>query len=177
MINGEEFKPSADVEPFTQGRAWEEFRPGTSFRTLARTVTESDLIHFVTWAGFNESVFFAAPEGVTRGYSGRLVPAALTYSIAEGLVIQTNAYSGTGLAFLGMELAVRGPVLVGDTLLAVVTTIEARPTTKPGRGLVTSSVSVRNQRDERSTCVSAGSSDAWCRQFVGLDAHRSQGDP
>ncbi len=148
MVNSEPLTPSEDVNRLSQGRTWEEFPPGSSFRTLARTVTEADLIHFVTWAGFNESLFFEAPAGVTTGYEGRLIPAAMTYSIAEGLIIQTQAYSGTGLAFLGMELSVRQPVFVGDTLHAIVTTTEARPTSKPGRGLVTTNVSVRNQRDE-----------------------------
>jgi acyl dehydratase len=72
----------------------------------------------------------------------------MTYSLAEGLVLQTNVLHGTGLAMLSMELIIRGPVYVGDTLYAVVETTGSRPTSKPGRGVVTSRVSVRNQRDE-----------------------------
>ncbi|MEU1163714.1 acyl dehydratase, partial [Streptomyces sp. NPDC005921] len=61
---------------------------------------------------------------------------------------QTNVLHGTGLAFLHMELDVLGPVYVGDTLYAVVETTACRPSAKPGRGVVTSRVTVRNQRDE-----------------------------
>lgn len=49
---------------------------------------------------------------------------------------------------MGMELSVRRPVYVGDTLHAIVTTTSSRPSSKPGRGVVTAHVSVRNQRDE-----------------------------
>ncbi|WOX07725.1 hypothetical protein [Streptomyces sp. N50] len=42
----------------------------------------------------------------------------------------------------------RGPVYVGDTLYAVVETTASRPSSKPGRGVVTSRITVRNQRDE-----------------------------
>jgi acyl dehydratase len=49
---------------------------------------------------------------------------------------------------MSMELSVRKPVYVGDTLHAIVTTTESRPSSKPGRGVVTARVSVRNQRDE-----------------------------
>lgn len=47
-----------------------------------------------------------------------------------------------------MELTVRGPVYVGGTLYAVVETTDSRPSSKPGRGMVTSQITVRNQRDE-----------------------------
>lgn len=62
--------------------------------------------------------------------------------------MQTNVLNGTGLAFMHMELTNRNPVYVGDTLNAVVTTTEARASSKAGRGVVTSKISVRNQRDE-----------------------------
>jgi acyl dehydratase len=47
-----------------------------------------------------------------------------------------------------MELDVRRPVLVGDTITAVVEITESRPASKPGRGVVASTVTVFNQRDE-----------------------------
>lgn len=147
-MDADAFVASADVEPLVRGKTWEQMVPGTSFRTGTRTVTEADLIQFITWAGFTEPLFFDAAQGAEASRPGRLVPAAMTYCIAEGLVIQTNAFNGTGLAFLSMELSARRPVYTGDTLHAVVTTTAARETSKPGRGLVTTRVSVRNHQDE-----------------------------
>jgi acyl dehydratase len=122
--------------------------PGTSFRTAKRTITEADLLQFVTWAGFNEPLFYDAHHAGAGGYTGRLVPGAMTYCIAEGLIIQTHVLAGTGLAFMRMDLSVQRPVYVGDTLHALVTTTESRQSSKPGRGVVSAHVSVRNQHDE-----------------------------
>jgi acyl dehydratase len=111
-------------------------------------VTETDLVNFVALAGFNEPLFYDARHAGDGGYSGRLVPGALTYALAEGLVIQSHALHGTGLAFMHMELDVRAPVYVGDTLTVVVEVTAARPSNRPGRGVVTARNTVYNQRGE-----------------------------
>jgi acyl dehydratase len=121
---------------------------GSRFRTARRTVTETDLVNFITLGGFNEPLFWDADHAAEGGYRGRLVPGALTYTLAEGLVIQSHALHGTGLAFLHMELDVRAPVFVGDTIDVVVEVTESRPSSKPGRGVVTARNTVRNQRGE-----------------------------
>ncbi|GAT17564.1 putative uncharacterized protein [Mycolicibacterium thermoresistibile] len=68
--------------------------------------------------------------------------------MAEGLVIQTLAFAGIGVAFLSMTLTARRPVYLGDTLHAVVTVTESCATKNPDRGMVVSNVSVRNHNDE-----------------------------
>ena len=137
-----------NAEPLVRGRTWEEMPVGSRFRTAARTVTESDLMSFVTLFGFNEPLFWDARHAATAGYAGRLVPGALTYCIAEGLVLQSHVLHGTGLAFMGMQLDVKKPVFVGDTLDAVVEVTEARAASSGGRGVVTTRISVRNQDDD-----------------------------
>ncbi|OBK68552.1 acyl dehydratase [Mycobacterium colombiense] len=148
MTSTDNYLPSATVNQLAKGRTWEEMAPGTNFRTATRTVTEADLIQFITWGGFNEPLFFDASHAAAGGYTGRLIPGAMTYCIAEGLILQTHVLNGTGLAFMSMELSVKKPVYVGDTLHAIVATTESRASSKPGRGVVTARVSVRNQRDE-----------------------------
>ena len=135
--------------PLLRGLTWEEQVVGLSFRTARRTVTETDLVNFITGVGMNEPLFVDATfvEEQTA-YTGRLVPGALTYSIAEGLLMQTGVIHGTGMAFLRMELEVKGPVYVGDTIEVVVEVTESRETSKPGRGLVTTRNRVLNQRGE-----------------------------
>ena len=137
-----------DVAPLVRGMTWEEMTVGSAFRTAWRTVTESDLMSFVTLFGFNEPLFWDAGHLAGSGYTGRLVPGALTYCVAEGLVIQTNGFNGTGLAFLHMELDVRRPVFVGDTLCCTVEVTAARPSSQAGRGVVTTCNTVYNQRHE-----------------------------
>lgn len=148
MTSTDHYLPSSAVEPLVRGKTWEEMKPGTSFRTAKRTVTEADLVQFITWGGFNEPLFYDSSHAAAGGYTGRLIPGAMIYCIAEGLILQTNVLNGTGLAFMSMELSVKKPVYVGDTLHAIVTTTESRASSKPGRGVVITTVSVRNQRDE-----------------------------
>jgi acyl dehydratase len=137
-----------DAPPITRGQTWEEMTVGTRFRTASRTVTETDLVTFITLCGFNEPLFWDAGHARDAGYSGRLVPGALTYALAEGLVIQSHVLHGTGLAFMHMELDVRRPVLVGDTITAIVEVTGARASNKAGRGVVESTVTVVNQGGE-----------------------------
>lgn len=132
-----------------RGRCWEEMVVGETLTTSGRTITEADLVAFVTSAGFLEPLFLdARAVAEDTPYSGRLVPGALTFVFAEGLVIQTGVIHGTGLAFLGADLRVAAPVYVGDTIEVDVEVTMARPSRTPGRGVVTTTNRVRNQRGE-----------------------------
>ena len=134
-----------DVSRLVRGLTWEEMKAGFVFRTAARTVTEFDLVSFVTLLGFTEPLFFDARHAHEAGYRGRLVPGALTYGLAEGLVLQSNTLHGTGIAFLRMDLDVKRPVYVGDTLEVEVRITNSRASSKPGRGVVESENRVMNQ--------------------------------
>ena len=131
-----------------RGRTWEEMTVGSAFRTAARTITETDLVTFVSWGGFTEALFLDASHAAAGGYTGRLVPGALVYCIGEGLVLQTNVLNGTGLAFMSMDLTIKRPAYVGDTLHVVVEVTGARAASAGHRGVVTTRNSVRNQRGE-----------------------------
>ena len=48
------------VPTLIHGRTWEEMTPGFTFRTTGRTITEADLISFITLVGVNEPLFFDA---------------------------------------------------------------------------------------------------------------------
>jgi len=130
------------------GQTWEDMTVGSAFRTAARTITETDLITFVTWGGFTEPLFLDASHAAAGGYTGRLVPGALVFCLGEGLVLQTNVLHGTGLAFMAMDLTIERPAYVGDTLHVVVEVTQARAASTGSRGVVTTRNSVRNQRNE-----------------------------
>ena len=121
---------------------------GSRWRTQRRTVSEYDLLNFVTTCGFNEALFLDAETARELGFKGRLIPGALSFSLAEGLVISSGALSGVGLAFLGCNLETKAPVYVGDTLEVWVEVTAARMTSRGDRGVVTTRNDVRNQRGE-----------------------------
>jgi acyl dehydratase len=141
---------SVGVPPLLgRGLTWQELPVGMTFRTSTRTVTETDLITFITWAGIVNPLFMDARFSQNvEGYAGRLVPGMITYCFAEGLIAQTGVMRGTGIAMLSArELNHVGPVFVGDTLHAAVEITESRATKKPGRGVVAAAVQVLNQDD------------------------------
>jgi acyl dehydratase len=130
-----------------QGFFWQDLQAGQRFQTLRRTITETDLVNFISVTGMLEAIFIDAnyPHGAMKG---RPVPAALTYSIIEGFILQTMIQN-TGLAMLEMSQKVHGPVQVNDTIYATVEVTNVRPTSKSGRAVVTSNIEVLNQRDEK----------------------------
>jgi acyl dehydratase len=122
----------------TEGVNFEEHVVGAVYRTLARTVSETDIVTFVNLCGFNEPLFYDM-EYVKREsvFGRRAAPGALTFALSEGLVMQTGLIHGTGMAWLGGEVRVVAPVLEGDTIRVEVEVVDKRETRKPDRGIVT----------------------------------------
>jgi acyl dehydratase len=148
MAQAQQERPKQDEPPLLgAGLTWQELSAGMSFRTSTRTVTETDLITFITWAGIVNPLFTDARFAQdVEGYRGRLVPGMITYCFSEGLIAQTGVMRGTGIAILASgNLRHVGPVFVGDTLHAVVEITASRASSKPGRGVVSSDVRVLNQ--------------------------------
>lgn len=130
-----------------QGFVWQDLSVGQKFRTFRRTITETDLVNFISNTGMLEAIFIDA--GFEGGaIPGRPVPAALTYAIIEGFILQTMI-QGTGLAMLELHKRILAPVMVGDTVWATVEVTAIRPTSKSGRAVVTSAIDIYNQRDEK----------------------------
>lgn len=126
-----------------QGFVWQDLQVGQRFRTFRRTVTETDLVQFIGVTGMLEAIF------IEEGYEGaampgRAVPGALTYALIEGFILQTMI-QGTGLAMLELHQKILAPVVVGDTIEAMVEVTDIRPTSRSGRAVVTSRIDVFNQ--------------------------------
>ena len=129
-----------------QGFVWQELRVGQQLRTFRRTVTETDLVNFINTTGMLEAIFIE--DGYDGGaIRGRPVPGALTYTLIEGFILQ-SMIQGTGLAMLELHQKILGPVIVGDTIQALVEVTDIRPTSKHNRAVVTSKITVYNQRHE-----------------------------
>jgi len=79
---------------------------------------------------------------------GRVSPAALVYTMTEGLLCQSTMQT-TGLALLEVEKKVLGPVFAGDTIHAEVEVLAVRQTSKGNRGIVTTMNKVITQKGEK----------------------------
>jgi|SRR5690625_1152690 len=129
------------------GLTYQQLPIGKKFRTVGRTITESDLINFVNSTGFTEVLFtdveFLKKESDIKG--GRPVPGALVYCFAEGLLMQ-SAMQHTGFAFLETSLKVLMPTFVGDTIHVECEVTEARESkSRSDRGIVRTVNRIRNQ--------------------------------
>ncbi len=138
----------SSAQPLVKGQTFEEMTVGSAFRTGSRTITESDMVLFRQLVGITEPLFLDIAHARESGYTGTLIPGMLTFTYAEGLVLQTNVLHGTGIAFMHSDLDITGPVYVGDTISVIVEVTEARPSKSGGRGVVTTRNTVVNQRDE-----------------------------
>jgi len=123
-----------------RGYVWQDLVVGQRFRTFRRTVTETDLVNFIGVTGMLEAIFIDTTFA-QGAIVGRPVPAALTYCLIEGFLLQTMI-QGTGLALLELTQQIHGPVMVGDTIGATVEVTAIRPTSKQGRAVVTSRIEV-----------------------------------
>jgi 3-hydroxybutyryl-CoA dehydratase len=137
-----------DLPTLGRGFYWQELEAGQRFRTYRRTVTESDLVAFINATGMLEAIFIDAEYSSRFGaVKGRLVPAALTYGLIEGMLFQ-SMIQGTGLAMLELHQKAVKPVLVGDSVWATVEVTGVRPTSKDNRAIVSSDIAVFNQKEE-----------------------------
>jgi acyl dehydratase len=132
-------------------RGWyfEDFEVGQLHATMGRTVTEADLVNFVTFGGFFESLFINAEYAKSSSlFKGRVVPGTMILVVAEGLYIQTG-HTHHGRALLGLdELRIAAPVVCGDTISMQLRVEAARGSNgHPDHGIITLAHSVHNQLD------------------------------
>ena len=136
------------MELLGHGFYYQDWDIGYEFRTLTRSITETDITNFVGVSGMTEELF-TSYEYLEKhtSFDGRLVPGALVFAVAEGLVIPATI-ARTGIAFLGCEINISGPTFAGDTLHVEGTVTEIRPASKGNRALVRTDNRVLNQKGE-----------------------------
>jgi acyl dehydratase len=130
------------------GLHWNDVTIGQRFRTLGRTVTEADITMFVGVTGMVEEMFTNLEYIRSESRIGaRPAPGSLVFCIAEGLLMQSTMQR-TGMAFLECDLRILKPTVAGDTLHVQAEVVDARATSKPGRGLMRTANRVVNQHGE-----------------------------
>jgi acyl dehydratase len=132
------------------GKTFEEFHAGDCYSTGRRTITEHDILQFVTLVGLTEPLFldleYIRNESL---YGDRIAPGSLTFGMAEGLTVQTGLIHGTGMAFAGLDkMRLFGPVKVNDTIRVEIEVLDTKPVPTRGGGIVRYRQWVKNQRDE-----------------------------
>lgn len=135
--------PETQAQP--RGRYFEAFSPGDRVSSVARTVTEADILTFAELSG-DFTRLHVDPDAAAHGPFGRQVAHGLLgLSIASGLLVQLGFLDGTLLAFREMTWKFSLPVFIGDTIHTTATVAEVRPLKRLGGGAVTFQIEVLNQ--------------------------------
>jgi acyl dehydratase len=128
------------------GWYFEDFEPGQEIVTMSRTITEADIVNFTTLGGIFEELFINAHHDANKVLHGRVAPAMLVLTYAEGLYVLTG-HTRAGRAFLGLDqLRLVAPTRCGDSIRAVIRVESTRPSkSRPGHGVVVLRHRVLNQ--------------------------------
>ena len=132
---------------FAMGRYFEDFKEGEEIRTLGRTVTEADIVNFSGFSGDFNPLHTDAEYAATQPFKGRIAHGMCGFSMAIGLLVRTNIFEGTIMAFSGIEnWRFKAPVMIGDTLQGLARVAEKKETNKADRGFVVFDFNVVNQK-------------------------------
>jgi 3-hydroxybutyryl-CoA dehydratase len=125
----------------------EDFRPGMTFTTPGRTVTEADVVGFAGLSGDYNPLHTDEEFARAGKFGRRIAHGALTLAILTGMWDKIGIIAGSVEAFYGIDgLRFTLPVFFGDTLHAVIKVTDKQE--RETNGMVTLSNEVLNQRGE-----------------------------
>jgi acyl dehydratase len=119
------------------GRFFEDFRVGDVVRhAKTRTVTQKDNEAFCRLTDNEQPLHLDEAYAKTTPFGRLVVNGLLPIAWGVGVSVKDTT-DGTLVANLGYEeVKNTNPVFPGDTLRCVTTVLETRPSSKPGRGVV-----------------------------------------
>ncbi len=131
------------------GRRFEEFQVGARFEHAATLkVTQADNVAFCRLTLNDQPLHLDAAAARKAGYKDALVNGLYTFSACVGASV-ADTTAGTLVANLGYEDVQHPlPVFPGDTLRFSTEVTDKRPSSKPGRGIVTLQHRVHNQEGQ-----------------------------
>jgi 3-hydroxybutyryl-CoA dehydratase len=131
------------------GMYFEEFAPGQSIVSPARTITEADVVAFAALSGDWNAIHTDAIYAAQHFFGQRVAHGLLVVSIASGLAMRLGILEDTVLAFREIEgWKFSQPVFIGDTVRVRATVTETKAMARLGGGSVSLKVEIVNQKDD-----------------------------
>lgn len=128
---------------------WEDFPVGREIATASVTVTETHVVQFATLTGDWYPLHMDAEFAATTPFGQRIAHGPLIFTLAVGLIYQSQCYGHAVIAWLGAEkMRATAPTFFGDTVHVVATVTSCRPSERPGRGVVVLRYVVKKQTGE-----------------------------
>jgi acyl dehydratase len=128
-----------------RGLYYEDFTIGQVFTTGRRTITETDVVFYAYLSGDMNPLHTDEVFAKSGPFGRRVAHGPLGLAIANGLVVQTGTFDGTGVAALGLTWKFVKPIFFGDSIFVRMTIVEARTTRNPARGIIRRTLDVINQ--------------------------------
>lgn len=122
---------------------------GQTFKTRARTVTETDIVNFAGFSWDTNPLHTDAEFAEKTIFGERIAHGMLGLVISTGLSQSLGILDDTIVAFLELNWKFIAPVKIGDTLHVEQSVIEKRETKKPDRGIIKLEARLINQRGEK----------------------------
>lgn len=131
------------------GRWYEDFTPGAAIEHQVRVrVTQEDNAAFCRLTHNDQPLHLDPAAARKAGFADVLVNGLYTFATAVGVSV-ADTTAGTLVANLGYaDVEHPRPVHPGDVLAFRTEVVDKRPSSKPGRGIVTLLHVARNQRGE-----------------------------
>jgi len=137
------------LPPAQRGMYFEEFEPGQKIVSLARTLSERDIVAFAGLTGDFNQIHTDAEYAKTTPYGQRIAHGLLGFSMGMGLAVQTGIMEGTVLAFREIvEWKFSKPIFIGDTLHVALEILETKALPRLGGGSIFIKAEVINQKGE-----------------------------
>ena len=120
---------------------------GDRIVTGSAPVTARAIDDFAALSGDRFEIHMSETAAARHGFAGRVAHGLLVLSLVDGLKNQAPAQF-FARASLGWNWSFRAPVIVGDTISAMLTIAERRPVSAPDQGILRLAFIVTNQRRE-----------------------------
>jgi acyl dehydratase len=124
---------------------YEDYDIGLQMITPARTIGETEVSMFAMLTGDFNRLHTDAEYMKDSPFGERIAHGLLGLSIVNGLKYRTDLDPDGIIAFLGLNWNFTAPIRFGDTIHAILTVANLRPTKNLERGIITYSVQVINQ--------------------------------
>jgi acyl dehydratase len=99
-----------------RGTYFSDFNVGDTFRSVGRTVTESDVCTFAGLSGDFNPLHTDAVFAAKTPFGQRIAHGMLIASISTGLGQTLGIFEGTTLALMEQSFKYKAPVFFGDTV-------------------------------------------------------------
>ena len=132
-----------------RGLYFEEFSAGQKIISVARTITESDVVSFAGLTGDYNQIHTDLEYSKTTPFGQRVAHGLLCLSIGMGLATRTGFIEGTVLAFREIvSWKFVKPVFIGDTIYIELEVLETKEFRRLGGGLFQIKADIKNQHGD-----------------------------